>query len=295
MFNIVTPTYNRKHTLDRVYNSLLNQSCKDFIWIIVDDCSSDDTHELVEDWMKQSKMEIQYHVLPTNQGKPSAVNFGLQKCNRKYTIIVDSDDSFVPNTLKDLKEIWSSIDASKSNIAAVWTLVLDEDGNVKGDAFPEDKWQVNFEQRVLNRNKQLTGDKWHSWRTEILKKHPLYSQPNCHIGESHTWNTINKKHDFLCFNIAHLTAHYSEVSLINSKKSRKRLAKGYYYSSYYGLKDVSVSEIIKHKFYRSLAFEYIKSRLYFSDKKLKLSTGKYLVSLFIFLASMPVRLLKKVL
>ena len=294
MFNVVTPTYNRKHTLERVYNSLLNQSFNDFIWIIIDDCSTDNTHELINDWIKQSEIIIEYYKLPTNQGKPKAVNFGLEKCTRDFTIIVDSDDSFVSHTLEDLKDLWTTINPTKSNIAAIWTLVYDDDKNIKGDKFPEDKWKVSFEQRVLDRQKQIKGDKWHSWRTEILKQYPLYSQPNCHIGESHTWNAINREHDFLCVNIAHLTAHFSEVSLINSKKSKKRLATGYYYSSYYGLKDVPTSEIIKHKFYRNLAFEYIKSRFTFSDKKLKLSTGKYLLSLLIFLGLLPLRLYKKV-
>ncbi|TXE20247.1 glycosyltransferase family 2 protein [Psychroserpens burtonensis] len=294
MFNVVTATYNRKHTLERVYNSLLNQSYKDFVWIIVDDCSTDNTYELIKDWMKQSKMSIEYHKLTTNQGKPKAVNFGLEKCTRDYTIIVDSDDSFVSNTFEDHKNTWTSIGARENNIAAVWTLVYDDDGNIKGDKFPEDEWEVSFQQRVLNQKKQLKGDKWHSWKTEILKQHPLYSQPNCHIGESHTWNEINKKHDFLCLNIPHLTAHYSEMSLINSKKSKKRLATGYYYSSYYGLKEVSTSEIIKHKYYHNLAFEYVKSRFIFSDKKLKLSTGKYVLSLLIFLGLLPLRLLNKV-
>ncbi|MDG5491652.1 glycosyltransferase family A protein [Psychroserpens sp. SPM9] len=295
MFNVVTPTYNRKHTLERVYNSLLSQTFKDFVWIIVDDCSTDNSDKLINNWIKQSKMRIEYYKLPTNQGKPKAVNFGLEQCTRPYTIIVDSDDSFVSNTFEDLKNLWSTIETNHTNVAAIWTLVLDDDGNIKGDTFPEDQWQVDFETRVLKRKKQIDGDKWHSWKTDILKQYPLYSQPNCHIGESHTWNAINKKHDFLCVNIAHLTAHYSEVSLINSKKSKTRLATGYYYSSYYGLKDVPVSEIVKYKFYRNLAFEYIKSKFTFSDKKLKLSTAKYMVCLVVFLVVSPLRLIKKAL
>ena len=40
---IFTPTYNRAHTLPRTYDSLRNQKCKEFIWLIVDDGSTDDS------------------------------------------------------------------------------------------------------------------------------------------------------------------------------------------------------------------------------------------------------------
>ena len=41
--SICTPTYNRAHCLDRLYNSLVNQTSKDFEWIIIDDGSNDKT------------------------------------------------------------------------------------------------------------------------------------------------------------------------------------------------------------------------------------------------------------
>ena len=47
---IFTPAYNRAHTLPRTYESLLDQSCKDFVWLIVDDGSADNTGELVRSW-----------------------------------------------------------------------------------------------------------------------------------------------------------------------------------------------------------------------------------------------------
>ena len=46
---IFTPAYNRAHTLVRTYESLCDQQCKDFIWLIVDDGSRDSTKELVNE------------------------------------------------------------------------------------------------------------------------------------------------------------------------------------------------------------------------------------------------------
>ena len=45
---VFTPAYNRAHTLPRTYESLCQQDCKDFIWLIVDDGSTDETADLVK-------------------------------------------------------------------------------------------------------------------------------------------------------------------------------------------------------------------------------------------------------
>ena len=52
LLTVFTPTYNRAHTLPRTYQSLCNQDRKDFIWLIVDDGSSDQTAELVHQWQR---------------------------------------------------------------------------------------------------------------------------------------------------------------------------------------------------------------------------------------------------
>ena len=58
---VFTPAYNRAHTLPRTYESLLRQNCKDFIWLIVDDGSTDNTVDLVRDWQSRDNgFEIQY-------------------------------------------------------------------------------------------------------------------------------------------------------------------------------------------------------------------------------------------
>jgi len=294
MFNIITPTYNRENLIHRVYESLTNQTYKKFKWIIIDDASTDNTKALIEHWKKETTdFEIEYFCLPQNQGKPKAVNFGLTKCDYPITIIADSDDTFVPNSFQDIKQIWDDINKTENNVAAVWTLVLDEDDAIKGDKFPEDKWQVSFTERVLNIDKELVGDKWTSWRTDILKAHPLYSDAESHVEESQTWNRINKKYDFLCVNQSFLKAHVSPNSLITSKKSRKKLSRGGYYSAYYALKDVKPFDILKYKYYRTQAFNYVKSWFFYSDKKLKISFLQLIISIFIFLFHIPKRLLTR--
>lgn len=55
MLTIFTPTYNRRHILPRLYDSLCAQTSKDFVWLVVDDGSTDQTFELFEEWQKGKK------------------------------------------------------------------------------------------------------------------------------------------------------------------------------------------------------------------------------------------------
>ena len=57
---IITPTYNRAHTLRKAYESLCDQTNKSFIWLVIDDGSTDETEKLVQSFQKENKIEIQY-------------------------------------------------------------------------------------------------------------------------------------------------------------------------------------------------------------------------------------------
>ena len=58
---VFTPTYNRAYCLDQCYDSLVRQTSHDFLWLIIDDGSSDNTKELVDSWVEEGKIDIQYH------------------------------------------------------------------------------------------------------------------------------------------------------------------------------------------------------------------------------------------
>lgn len=86
-----TPTYNREKLLHKLYESLLNQTNKNFVWMIVDDGSVDNTKEIVEKWKKEKKINIEYFY-KENGGKNSAMELAFEKCQTEYVCIVDSDD-----------------------------------------------------------------------------------------------------------------------------------------------------------------------------------------------------------
>lgn len=70
---VFTPAYNRAYTLHKCYESLKMQTNKDFVWLIIDDGSTDNTRELVESWINENIVHITYHY-QKNQGMHGAHN-----------------------------------------------------------------------------------------------------------------------------------------------------------------------------------------------------------------------------
>lgn len=57
-FSVWTATYNRGHLLHNVYECLVNQTFKDFEWIIIDDGSTDDTESVCNEFKKESPFPV---------------------------------------------------------------------------------------------------------------------------------------------------------------------------------------------------------------------------------------------
>lgn len=91
---IFTPSYNRKEELERAYNSLLNQTNLNFIWMIVDDGSSDGTSDYIKEIQKNAPFNIEYYY-QENKGKPYAFNYGVELGKTDYFFEIDSDDWLV--------------------------------------------------------------------------------------------------------------------------------------------------------------------------------------------------------
>lgn len=98
---ILTPTYNRGYILNRLYESLLNQTDNDFEWLIVDDGSTDDTLNIVESFKKENKLKIRY-IRQENGGKHRALNVGICTIESDWTFIVDSDDYLLPEAVHEI-------------------------------------------------------------------------------------------------------------------------------------------------------------------------------------------------
>lgn len=132
---IFTPTYNRAHTLPRTYDSLRNQKCKEFIWLIVDDGSTDQTAELVRKWQAENTaFEIRYIYKP-NGGMHTAHNTAYENIDTELNVCIDSDDCVAENAVSAILEKWNKV--KNKGYAGLIGLDADFSGKVIGKGFPK--------------------------------------------------------------------------------------------------------------------------------------------------------------
>lgn len=104
---IFTPSYNRGYILGQLYHSLLEQTCMDFEWVIVDDGSTDNTKDLVQAWTNEGKLTIRY-IYQENGGKIRAHNTGVLNTTTELFLCVDSDDYLVETAVEEILICWEA-------------------------------------------------------------------------------------------------------------------------------------------------------------------------------------------
>lgn len=102
--SVVLATYNRRHLLPDTVLSVLNQTFKDFEFIIIDDGSTDDTKSLIEGYQDP---RIRF-IYTQNQGRSKARNYALSLVKGEYIAFIDSDDLFLPTKLQKQVEFLDS-------------------------------------------------------------------------------------------------------------------------------------------------------------------------------------------
>ena len=162
---IITPTFNRAHTLPRVYDSLLKQTFKNFKWVIIDDGSTDETETVVKTFIDENKTNIQY-TKNENAKKFYTVFKGIENVSTPDFSIMDSDDAYPTDALEILIKEAEKLDPSE--FISVIGHSVDENGKIFGDLFPE-----NFDGSVLEMRYKykIKGDKNGLFITEPYLKY----------------------------------------------------------------------------------------------------------------------------
>lgn len=97
MINVIIPVFNGSQTIKRTLASLVAQNARKFIVTVVDDCSTDDTIEIVQSFQKM--IPIRIIELPENKGVGNARQVGLDTNECDYVCFLDADDMFMPYTI----------------------------------------------------------------------------------------------------------------------------------------------------------------------------------------------------
>lgn len=191
ILTVFTPAYNRAHTISRTYKSLLNQECKDFIWLIVDDGSTDNTAEIVRQWQQNDNgFEIQY-IYKENGGMHTAHNTAYENIHTELNVCIDSDDCMGENAVKLILKKWEKV--RDKGYAGIIGLDADFDGNVIGCGFPDGLEETTVIGYYSAGGK---GDKKLVYRTDIINQYPPYPvfQGEKYVSLSYKYRLIDQSY-----------------------------------------------------------------------------------------------------
>lgn len=161
---VFTPTYNRAHLLHSCYESLLRQSNQQFKWLIIDDGSTDNTQEIVEQWSAEQRIEIEY-IYKENGGLHTGYNTAIEHMDTELAICIDSDDWLPDNAIGLILSVW---DKNKSDdLAGLIGLDYTVDGRIIGDELPDGE---KIEPIKLLASKNNRGDKKYVVKTSLYKE-----------------------------------------------------------------------------------------------------------------------------
>jgi glycosyltransferase involved in cell wall biosynthesis len=224
-FTVFTPTYNRVHTLGRVYGSLQKQTLRDFEWLIVDDGSSDDTFELIQSWQREADFPIRYF-RQDHQGKHIAFNRGVQEAYGELFLLIDSDDEFLSEALERFLHHWESIPMDqREQFVGVTALCIDQNAKLVGDPYPWDI--IDSDALEIRYRYKIRGEKWGFNRTAVLKEF-LFPEilKRTYLPEGIIWNKIARKYKTRFINEGLRIYWIEGSSLVHGKNKARTNAQG---------------------------------------------------------------------
>lgn len=188
---VFTPTYNRVHTLERLYRSLQAQTFADFEWLVIDDGSTDETKILIEKWLTEENPFPIHYYLKQNGGKHTAINEGLDKAQGELFFTADSDDYLTGDALEKVNNWAGSLPTNEQFCGVVgnWGSSATETPNTifKGE------WRdASLLERYPEFSKiPIDGERAFVFFTEIHKKYkyPVFENENF-MTEAVTWNRM---------------------------------------------------------------------------------------------------------
>lgn len=255
---VFTPTFNRAYCLHQVYDSLCTQSNKDFLWLVIDDGSTDNTKELIHGWKGENKIDIQY-LYQENGGMHVTYNTAYENCDTELIVCIDSDDYMAENAVEKIIKFWEKFGSLQ--FSGLVGLDADFEGAIIGKRFPEHLKSSTLED--LYQKYKIPGDKKLVYRTAVVKKYspyPSFPSENF-VPHGSLFLQIDKDYELLLLNEVLVNVEYrQDGSTLNMFKQYVRYPKGFRYSR---VIEMQFSKYLKVRF--KAAIHYVSSSIHLKE------------------------------
>jgi len=223
MITVLTPTYNRAHTLERAFKSLCAQTDARFEWLVVDDGSTDGTSDLLAELRRQVPFEMRT-ACQRNGGKHTAINHGCRLAQGEWVLILDSDDALVRDAIATVSK---AIDESgeKSPLGLCFRKTY-FDGRLVGVPSDESRLYLHPTQA----SELFRGDLAYVFRRSALRSFPFPVIPDENFfPELYVWNQIGDQGRILFFpsKAIYLCDYLADGYSANFKRNLARNPRGF--------------------------------------------------------------------
>jgi len=235
-FTVFTPCYNGGKYFERVLDSMLAQTDKDWEWIIIDDGSTDNSYNIIQERIEEYPyLDIKLLRFGENRGKHCAFNKAIELAQGKLLVPADVDDTFLPFALTFFRAKWEENLKKGLTLSGISVLCFrDQENSIVGDIYPKDSFVTNALDLSFVHN--INGEKWGCLSLKILKAYRFPTWEGL-VNEGYMWFSIAKKYNLICYNIALRNYHATDDGLMarNRKSviSKKNLKAQLKYQSWF--------------------------------------------------------------
>ena len=114
-FTFFTPCYNAAPFIHRVFKTLDSQTYRNFEWIVINDASTDNTADLIREYIKNVDFPVKFFDLKKNQMLAANYNLAFENTEGELFFLHDHDDEFVPTVLEDVLKLYEQYPSYKEN------------------------------------------------------------------------------------------------------------------------------------------------------------------------------------
>lgn len=194
---VFTPAYNRGYIIHKCYESLCRQTSKDFVWLVVDDGSTDNTAQLIKEWQKQDNgFEIKY-IYKENGGMHTAHNTAYENIDTELNVCIDSDDYMPDGAVEKIISFWRENGSDK--FAGIIALdVYESNRKTIGSVLPNKKSTT----LMGYYNNGGSGDKKLIYRTDVINSTPPYPvfEGEKYVGLAYKYHIVDETKELLIMN-----------------------------------------------------------------------------------------------
>ncbi len=170
--SIITPSYNRAYIIDETAQSIFNQTYSNWEWVIVDDGSTDNSWEVIQQYANSDSRVKVYQRNREPKGACVCRNIAVEKCTGDYLIFLDTDDLLAPYCLQ--QRIKAIEEQPESDFVIFPMLIFKKK--------PDDMlilWNVDTEEDDLNRilrNDPICQGTGTIWKKESFKRIGMWKE-----------------------------------------------------------------------------------------------------------------------